>query len=161
MEFALCRREESVLHLCCMAHRTDLRLWQSPICWPRCSTHAPRKNWRRVTMRRHLYHQRQSPRKSPWNVERSSRTRSWLWEGWPECSLCFGSSVRLYLGRGIDSTACKREESEKVSELKSVSGSSKLPYGTLASGTEGIREAINGFDDAWVFPGLPEPPSIY
>ena len=44
-----------------------------------------------------------------------------------------------------------REESEKVSELKSVSGSSKLPYGTLASGTEGIREAINGFDDAWVF----------
>lgn len=41
-----------------------------------------------------------------------------------------------------------REESEKVSELKSVSGSNKLPYGTLASGTEGIREAINGFDDA-------------
>jgi hypothetical protein len=43
------------------------------------------------------------------------------------------------------------EESEKVSELKSVSGSSKLPYGTLASGSEGIREAINGFDDACVF----------
>ena len=44
-----------------------------------------------------------------------------------------------------------REESEKVSELKSVLGSSKLPYGTLASGTEGIRNAINGFDDACVF----------
>ena len=29
-------------------------------------------------------------------------------------------------------------------------GSSKLPYGTLASGTEGIRDAINGFDDACV-----------
>lgn len=43
-----------------------------------------------------------------------------------------------------------REESEKVSELKNVSGSSKLPYGTLALGTEGIREAINGFDDAYV-----------
>ena len=43
-----------------------------------------------------------------------------------------------------------REESEKVSELKSVLGSSKLPYGTLASGTEGIRDAINGFDDACV-----------
>ena len=43
-----------------------------------------------------------------------------------------------------------REESEKVSELKSVSGSTKLPYGTLALGTEGIREAINGFDDAYV-----------
>jgi len=44
-----------------------------------------------------------------------------------------------------------REESEKVSELKSVTGSSKLPYGTLASGSEGIREAITGFDDAYVF----------
>jgi len=43
-----------------------------------------------------------------------------------------------------------REESEKVSELKSVLGSSKLPYGTLASGTEGIRDAIKGFDDACV-----------
>lgn len=29
-------------------------------------------------------------------------------------------------------------------------GSSKLPYGTLAFGTEGIRDAINGFDDACV-----------
>lgn len=43
-----------------------------------------------------------------------------------------------------------REESEKVSELKSVSGSNKLPYGTLASGSEGIKDAINGFDDASV-----------
>ncbi len=43
------------------------------------------------------------------------------------------------------------EESEKVSELKSASGSSKLPYGTLASATEGIRETISSFDDAWVF----------
>jgi serine/threonine-protein phosphatase 2B catalytic subunit len=41
-----------------------------------------------------------------------------------------------------------REESEKVSELKSVSGSSQLPYGTLASGTEGLKDAIAGFDDA-------------
>jgi len=44
--------------------------------------------------------------------------------------------------------ALLREESEKVSELKNVSGSNKLPYGTLALGSEGIREAINGFDDA-------------
>lgn len=43
------------------------------------------------------------------------------------------------------------EESEKVSELKSVTGSSRLPYGTLASGSEGIREAILGFDDAYVY----------
>ncbi|KAG2748647.1 hypothetical protein P692DRAFT_201854809 [Suillus brevipes Sb2] len=42
---------------------------------------------------------------------------------------------------------CK-EESEKVSELKSISGSSKLPYGTLALGTEGIKDAISGFEDA-------------
>ncbi|KAF8632149.1 hypothetical protein AX17_004891 [Amanita inopinata Kibby_2008] len=41
-----------------------------------------------------------------------------------------------------------REESEKVSELKSVSASNQLPYGTLASATEGIKETINGFDDA-------------
>jgi serine/threonine-protein phosphatase 2B catalytic subunit len=41
-----------------------------------------------------------------------------------------------------------REESEKVSELKSVSGSSRLPYGTLALGSEGIKDAINGFEDA-------------
>ena len=44
-----------------------------------------------------------------------------------------------------------REESEKVSELKSASASGKLPYGTLASGMEGLKEAIQGFDDAWVF----------
>ncbi len=44
-----------------------------------------------------------------------------------------------------------REESEKVSELKSVSGSNTLPYGTLASGSEGIKEAISSFDDALVF----------
>lgn len=43
-----------------------------------------------------------------------------------------------------------REESEKVSELKSVSGSNKLPYGTLALGSEGIKEAITGFEDAYV-----------
>ncbi|CAK5278094.1 unnamed protein product [Mycena citricolor] len=41
-----------------------------------------------------------------------------------------------------------REESEKVSELKNISGSAKLPYGTLASGSEGIKAAISGFEDA-------------
>ncbi|TFK49271.1 serine/threonine protein phosphatase 2B [Heliocybe sulcata] len=44
--------------------------------------------------------------------------------------------------------ALLREESEKVSELKSVSGSAKLPYGTLALGAEGIKDAITTFDDA-------------
>ena len=45
-----------------------------------------------------------------------------------------------------------REESERVSELKNVSGSGKLPYGTLALGAEGIKEAITSFDDAYVTP---------
>ena len=42
------------------------------------------------------------------------------------------------------------EESERVSELKSISGSSRLPYGTLALGAEGIKNAIKTFDDAYV-----------
>jgi len=54
----------------------------------------------------------------------------------------------MAVGRMARVFALLREESEKVSELKSVLGSSKLPYGTLAFGTEGIRDAINGFDDA-------------
>ncbi|KAG5645519.1 3',5'-cyclic-nucleotide phosphodiesterase (PDEase) (3':5'-CNP) [Asterophora parasitica] len=57
----------------------------------------------------------------------------------------------MAVGRMARVFALLREESEKVSELKSVSGSNRLPYGTLASGSEGIREAINGFDDAYVF----------
>jgi serine/threonine-protein phosphatase 2B catalytic subunit len=54
----------------------------------------------------------------------------------------------LAVGRMARVFALLREESEKVSELKSVSGSSKLPYGTLASGSEGIKDAITGFEDA-------------
>ena len=40
------------------------------------------------------------------------------------------------------------EESERGSELKSVSGTTSLPYDTLASGIEEIKEAISGFHDA-------------
>ncbi|KAJ7636913.1 serine/threonine protein phosphatase 2B [Roridomyces roridus] len=54
----------------------------------------------------------------------------------------------MAVGRMARVFALLREESEKVSELKSVSGSNKLPYGTLASGSEGIKAAINGFEDA-------------
>lgn len=79
----------------------------------------------------------------------SSRVRSWLLEEWPGCLHCYGTS--LLPVSCIRSNANEfSEESEKVSELKSVSGSNKLPYGTLASGTEGIKDAINGFDDAYV-----------
>lgn len=40
-----------------------------------------------------------------------------------------------------------REESEKVTELKTVSGG-RLPAGTLMLGAEGIKNAINTFEDA-------------
>jgi serine/threonine-protein phosphatase 2B catalytic subunit len=56
----------------------------------------------------------------------------------------------MAVGRMARVFALLREESERVSELKSVSGSVKLPYGTLALGAEGIKDAINTFDDACV-----------
>ncbi|KAJ7727979.1 Metallo-dependent phosphatase [Mycena maculata] len=52
------------------------------------------------------------------------------------------------VGRMARVFALLREQSEKVSELKSISGSTRLPYGTLASGAEGIKNAITGFDEA-------------
>ncbi|KAK1921719.1 Serine/threonine-protein phosphatase 2B catalytic subunit A1 [Papiliotrema laurentii] len=54
----------------------------------------------------------------------------------------------LAVGRMSRVFALLREESERVSELKSISGSASLPAGLLASGAEGIKEAIQGFDDA-------------
>ena len=35
-----------------------------------------------------------------------------------------------------------REESERVMELKNVTGTGRLPYGTLALGAEGIKKGI-------------------
>ena len=40
-----------------------------------------------------------------------------------------------------------REESERVTELKTVTGG-RLPAGTLMLGAEGIKEAITSFEDA-------------
>ncbi|KAI0299303.1 serine/threonine-protein phosphatase 2B catalytic subunit [Russula brevipes] len=57
-------------------------------------------------------------------------------------------NVILAVGRISRIFSVLREESELVSELKSISGSSKLPYGTLALGAEGIKSAIKSFDDA-------------
>ncbi|CEH16597.1 serine threonine protein phosphatase 2b [Ceraceosorus bombacis] len=54
----------------------------------------------------------------------------------------------LAVGRMSRVFALLREEAERVSELKGASSSGKLPYGTLASGSEGIKEAISSFDDA-------------
>ena len=47
-----------------------------------------------------------------------------------------------------DSSNAYSEEFERVSELKSISGSSR--HGTLALGAEGIKNAIKSFDDACV-----------
>lgn len=41
-----------------------------------------------------------------------------------------------------------RENSELVMELKSLSGTGKLPTGTLGLGSEGIRRAITTFEEA-------------
>ncbi|KAK8847554.1 serine/threonine-protein phosphatase 2B catalytic subunit A1 [Kwoniella newhampshirensis] len=54
----------------------------------------------------------------------------------------------LAVGRMSRVFALLREESERVSELKSISGTNNLPAGMLASGAEGIKDAIQGFDDA-------------
>lgn len=54
----------------------------------------------------------------------------------------------MAVGRMSRVFALLREESERVSELKSVSGTTTLPYGTLASGTEEVKESITGFQDA-------------
>ena len=43
-----------------------------------------------------------------------------------------------------------REESENVSELKSITSTGRLPYGMLALGAEGIKQAISSFEDAYV-----------
>ncbi|ORX34008.1 Serine/threonine-protein phosphatase 2B catalytic subunit A1 [Kockovaella imperatae] len=54
----------------------------------------------------------------------------------------------LAVGRMSRVFSLLREESERVSELKSISGSESIPSGMLASGAEGIKDAIQGFDDA-------------
>ena len=58
------------------------------------------------------------------------------------------TNFSIFVGHVHSLTILLSEESERVSELKSMTGSSKLPYGTLALGAEGIKEVIKGFDDA-------------
>lgn len=41
-----------------------------------------------------------------------------------------------------------RDEHEQISELKNLLGTAQLPAGTLSSGAEGIRNAINTFEEA-------------
>jgi serine/threonine-protein phosphatase 2B catalytic subunit len=54
----------------------------------------------------------------------------------------------LAIGRISRVFSVLREESESVSELKTVSGSTKLPPGTLMLGPHGLKEAITTFEDA-------------
>lgn len=54
----------------------------------------------------------------------------------------------LAVGKMSRVFAVLREESEAVSELKSVTGTPKLPAGTLANGADGIKESITSFGDA-------------
>lgn len=54
----------------------------------------------------------------------------------------------LAVGRMSRVFSVLREEAERVSELKVASGTGKLPYGTLALGSEGIKNAIHNFDEA-------------
>lgn len=53
----------------------------------------------------------------------------------------------LAIGRMSRVFQVLREESEKITELKTVSGG-KLPAGTLMLGAEGIKNAISTFEDA-------------
>ena len=54
----------------------------------------------------------------------------------------------LAVGRMSKVFALLREESEKVSELKNVSGGTKVPPTVLANAAEEIKDSIRGFDDA-------------
>jgi serine/threonine-protein phosphatase 2B catalytic subunit len=54
----------------------------------------------------------------------------------------------LAVGRMARVFAVLREESENVSELKNISSTGRLPYGTLVLGAEGIKKAISSFEDA-------------
>ena len=54
----------------------------------------------------------------------------------------------LAVGKMSRVFAVLREESEAMSELKSVNGTQKLPSDTLANGAEGIKESIATFGDA-------------
>ncbi|KAF7724577.1 3',5'-cyclic-nucleotide phosphodiesterase (PDEase) (3':5'-CNP) [Apophysomyces ossiformis] len=54
----------------------------------------------------------------------------------------------LAIGKMSRAFSVLRENSELVTELKNLSGTGKLPAGTLELGVEGIRRAITSFEEA-------------
>lgn len=66
---------------------------------------------------------------------------------YPERRMVIKNKI-LAVGRMARVFSVLREEAERVSELKVASGTGKLPYGTLALGSEGIKNAIHNFDEA-------------
>ncbi|KAF8938991.1 3',5'-cyclic-nucleotide phosphodiesterase (PDEase) (3':5'-CNP) [Haplosporangium gracile] len=54
----------------------------------------------------------------------------------------------LAIGRISRVFAVLRNESESISELKDLMGTTKLPYGSLELGAEGLKRAIHSFEDA-------------
>ncbi|KAG0056062.1 3',5'-cyclic-nucleotide phosphodiesterase (PDEase) (3':5'-CNP) [Gryganskiella cystojenkinii] len=54
----------------------------------------------------------------------------------------------LAIGRISRVFSVLRTESESISELKDLMGTTRLPYGSLALGAEGIKRAIHSFEDA-------------
>ena len=76
-----------------------------------------------------------------------SRFRAYDREAEPERRMVIKHKI-MAVGRMSRVFHVLREEAERVSELKIASGTGKLPYGTLALGSEGIKNAIHNFDEA-------------
>lgn len=84
------------------------------------------------------------------NADKLLRTKLWPLARWLACFLCYGVCNTIIPENHSTRWLPCSEESEKVSELKSVSASNQLPYGTLASSSEDVKDSINGFVDAYV-----------
>jgi serine/threonine-protein phosphatase 2B catalytic subunit len=101
------------------------------------------------------------PWRMPPSAGKSSEIRLWPLAACRGSLHCCGPCLSFagksaYLTKTSSASVSFREESERVSELKGVSGSAKLPYGALATGAEGIQTAITSFNDACVaFPPTP------